>query len=52
MPLGSERPLGLAGPYGTPLIGELPAQGKLAWIAWSILRNKKTFDINQPQRST
>jgi hypothetical protein len=25
MPLGSERPLGLAGPYGTPLIGELPA---------------------------
>src|SRR5712672_3516225 len=25
MPLGSERTLGLAGPYGTPLIGELPA---------------------------
>jgi hypothetical protein len=25
MPLGSERLLGLAGPYGTPLIGELPA---------------------------
>jgi hypothetical protein len=25
MPLGSERTLGLAGPYGTPLIAELPA---------------------------
>jgi hypothetical protein len=25
MPLGSERTLGLAGPNGTPLIGELPA---------------------------
>jgi hypothetical protein len=25
MPLGSERDLGLAGPYGTPLIAELPA---------------------------
>jgi hypothetical protein len=25
MPLGSERDLGLAGPNGTPLIGELPA---------------------------
>jgi len=25
MPLGSERALGLAGPYGTPLIAELPA---------------------------
>src|SRR5205823_13349053 len=25
MPLGSERDLGLAGPYGTPLIGDLPA---------------------------
>jgi hypothetical protein len=25
MPLGSERALGLAGPYGTPLIGALPA---------------------------
>ena len=25
MPLGSERALGLAGPNGTPLIGELPA---------------------------
>ena len=25
MPLGSERLLGLAGPYGTPLIGALPA---------------------------
>jgi hypothetical protein len=25
MPLGSESTLGLAGPYGTPLIGELPA---------------------------
>ena len=25
MPLGSERTRGLAGPYGTPLIAELPA---------------------------
>ena len=25
MPLGSESTLGLAGPNGTPLIGELPA---------------------------
>ena len=25
MPLGSESTLGLAGPYGTPLIGALPA---------------------------
>ena len=25
IPLGSERTLGLAGPYGTPLIGALPA---------------------------
>lgn len=25
MPLGSESALGLAGPNGTPLIGELPA---------------------------
>ena len=46
MPLGSERTLGLAGPNGTPLIGELPAPGKLARIAWSILRNEKTFDLN------
>ena len=30
MPLGSERTLGLAGPYGTPLIAELPAPAEPA----------------------
>ena len=36
MPLGSESALGLAGPNGTPLIGELPAPADPAGgVSWA-----------------